>query len=127
MVAVGDCFLIRNPANSTTHIYFVIAEQQDNVLLFNATTYKSGKDSSCILNPGDHDFIVRHSCISYENALISDTKDIINALNAGQITRRPPKLGDEILQKIIDGAFRSDAISKKHLNFLEASILNGDK
>ena len=72
---IGDSFLFENPVNSIKHLYFIISypTHDNNILLVNVTKYKVGKDTSCVLYPGDHPFIKQKSIINYADPLEPDT------------------------------------------------------
>jgi len=70
MINIGDTFYITSPHNNTTHLFVVISKpnESNKVLLVNITTYRTGKDTACSLQPGDHPFIKTKSIINYAEA-----------------------------------------------------------
>ena len=118
-MVIGDTFLIRNPKNETTHLYIIVAQSQEESLLFNVTSFNLNKDTTCILNAGEHPFIIKESVINYDDAILVVTKNILDLLNKNIISSHKKATGS-LVAKIVQGARKTDAISLKHLNFINS-------
>ncbi|MBW7995172.1 MAG: hypothetical protein FVQ81_01110 [Candidatus Glassbacteria bacterium] len=103
MISVKDTFLSRRPPNTTKHLYIVISEIDDKVLIVGVTSHKPGKDGSCVLVSGDHPFIKHDSVISYKDAFETEKNHLATALSSGAINQRAA-IADEVLEKILAGA-----------------------
>jgi len=64
------------------HLWVVISDPlldvADPVIVVRLTTYRKGRESACILQPGDHEFVKHATAVDYEWAL-----DIPNAALEG--------------------------------------------
>ena len=91
------------------HLYIVISNCNDNtgrVVIVNFSTWNEQSDNSCVLNDGDHPFISRKSCVSYENAKLKLVSRIKALVDDGTITPHDPVDRDTML-RILDGAEKS--------------------
>ena len=60
----GDTLLIVLPGTSLdSHLWIVISDpsQHESCVIVNLTSWRSDKDQSCVLKPGDHPYITRDS------------------------------------------------------------------
>ena len=114
MIKPGDCFLLDNPTNNRKHLYIVISNQsnQDRILLVNVTTYKTGKDTSCILESGDHPFIKHKSIINYAEPL-EPVHDPFEGFVNRNIIQRAKSISKVVLRKVQEGAKVSPALPRK--------------
>jgi hypothetical protein len=70
MIGPGFSYLWKDKSGAH-HLWFVLSSPVLNpefVVTVNVSTYRPRKDQSCILNPGDHEFIVTQSCVMYDEA-----------------------------------------------------------
>ena len=118
-MVIGDTFLIRSPINGTTHLYIIVAQSQEKSLLFNVTSFNPNKDATCLLRAKEHPFIFKESVINYEDGILAETENISQALNRNIISRNE-KATKALVAKIVQGARKTDAISLKHLNFINS-------
>jgi hypothetical protein len=121
-VSAGDTFLLSHPYN---HLYVVCSDptlDAEHVVLVNFTTFEQEEESCCIVNPGEHPFITRKSCIRYKDARIAATVALRKLLDLGQMNRREPVSGD-LLTRIRNGASESDFLPEGCRHIPEAQSL----
>lgn len=116
MITVGDTFLMKTPGYSTEHLWIALHQFGTRVILVNVTTYRRGKDTSCVLNEGDHFFITRKSIINYDDMIDSEIADIEVALSANVINNLDP-IEDDLLERIKEGATKSPRIKNKYKKY----------
>ena len=85
--------------------------------MVNIATLKDNCDNSCIIKKGSHPFIKRDSYVKYSEAIITDTQTIKILLHKKQISPHAA-ISQALLRKILMGARITNAISKKHLDFI---------
>ena len=107
----GDMFEVaeRDPALDN-HLHIVLsdpAKDPTRVIVVNLTSWKPGKDSTCII-PGDaHPRIKNRSCIPYHFAKMMSLSDLERLFGAGLI-RLCSALQPELVKKILKGAAATD-------------------
>lgn len=111
------------PQSELRHLYVVIShceEVTEKVLLVNFTTYKPnvGQEELCIIEPGEHPFVVRTTVVNYSDALEPITNDIHTAA-ATSVIRQMEKITPELLTRIQEGAKASKALPKKFRKYFE--------
>lgn len=123
MLSVGDTLLIRALPNNKEHLFIIIAIEtsSDSALLVNVTSLKIGCDNSCCISVGEHPFVRHVSVINYADSRITPISNLEYCLNEGIFKKHIPISG-KLLKRIQDGALKSPAISKKHLNLLKSNI-----
>lgn len=94
----------------------------DAVLTVNVTSWCEGKinDSACIINIGDHPFIVHKSYIFYQKAKAVSSFSLKKGVEDGYY-KPQALLSDEVMGKIIQGFEVSDLLSdegERFFNFL---------
>lgn len=104
----GDTFTYFD--GSDKHLWVVISDPDINatdfVVTVNLTTYQVGKESACVLNPGDHPFIKRTTCVQYADARPIASAILDKHLGNGRIVRQTP-VSPQILARIRSGAAAS--------------------
>jgi hypothetical protein len=107
----GTVFLRSGDDN---HFWVVLsdpAKDQERVLVVNWTTYEAYKEQTCILEAGEHICITRRSCVYYIGARIERLSALQYAELCNNILVRG-KLDDQVLQRIREGADKSDNMLK---------------
>jgi len=112
MIKIADVITLKNNQGKE-HIYFVIGKHGDRFLIVNATSFKPNKDSSCMLNSTDHPFIRKKTIVNYGDALTAKETIIEKNISLG-ISRRLPPIKGKVLERIIEGALKSDAFPGKY-------------
>jgi hypothetical protein len=90
----GDTLIIDEPGTRLdSHLWVVIsdpAENPEEIVLVNFTTYRADKDQACIVERGDHPFISRRTCIEYRGAKTASARELQTLLDSGQISSHKP-------------------------------------
>ena len=118
MVTTGYAFLSPTPEYPDTfHLYIIISIVGTKAIMVNVTTNKTGKDASCVLQVGDHDFITHESVINYGDVKIPEIDKLKLAIDKEIMIPQEP-ISDDLLNRIINGAKVSNAFPQgllKHL------------
>jgi len=105
----GDTLIIPVPSASLdSHLWMVISDpsQSDRCLLVNLTSWRADKDQACVVNPGEHPFISKKSCVNYRDAKWCPTADLDALLASNRINKHDP-LSPELLKRIRNSALDS--------------------
>ena len=119
-------FLRRHGDGNLTHLFFVLTNEFDDgtgngkrILIVNATTdYKTrNTDPACLLNVGDHSFIVRESYVAYRYAEVLTLPDFFSKQMAyyGLVE-------EGIFERIRNGVMASRNTPLKAKNFYSAYV-----
>ena len=86
------------------------------VLMVNFSSWKPYRDRACIVEPGDHPFLIRPSCVNYPEARVTSA-DVLDRLQAAnQLFPRQP-LSLDLLARIRQCA-RVSRLRLEHLQLL---------
>ncbi len=101
----GDTVLGLDPHD---HLWIVLSNPVDGaVAVINITTHRQGcPDPTFHLDVGDHPFVIRRSCVRYQDAYMNPLDRLMEAVNRGVFPRREP-LGAELLRAVQHGALQS--------------------
>jgi hypothetical protein len=94
------------------HLWVVVSDSRADptqVVIANMTTDR-GIDRSCILNPGDHPFVNRPTCIRYDMARIVTNAELERHVSSNAIRLQDPVSAD-VLERIRQGAATTDHIT----------------
>ena len=72
----GDTFLVVKPYN---HLYVVISDPAQNceeVVIVNFTSYSPDEEQTCILKAGEHPFIKHKTVVRYKDARITSVRKL---------------------------------------------------
>ena len=109
----GDTFLIEEPGTSLdSHLWIVLSDPDidpHSVLLVNFTSYRSDKDQACVVEPKDHRYLSKKSCVNYQKAKTVPVVDL-DKLLASQLIKKHDPLSSELLERLRDGASNSKYI-----------------
>lgn len=75
-------------------------------------------DKSCIIEKGEHPFIIRTSCIDYRHALSLSFAQIFNGIQKGIFIRKED-VSETLLKKIQNGAKTTKFLPNKYKVFFE--------
>lgn len=106
----GDTY-IRSGKHVKTdpHLWVVISEptkDKNHLVTVNITSQRIDKDQSCVVYPGEHEFITRESVVLYSGARIVPEPAILTALSAG-LLRKHKRVGNTLLIRIRNGAAKT--------------------
>lgn len=101
----GDTFIL--PDAFGKHLNAVLAvTRDDSIVLCHFTSRTRRSDPTCIIQPGEHPFIVRETAVRYDQALICESGPALEALERS-IEKRFEPLSKELLARVIKGALDS--------------------
>lgn len=63
-------------------------------------------DDSCILAPGDHEFIEHHSYVVYRHSVLLENSRIESCIESGEYAARED-VSQDLLDRILDGVYAS--------------------
>jgi hypothetical protein len=108
----GDTFTFRD-TTLDNHLWAVISDPlmdvADPVVIVSFTTYKEGKDPTCILQAGDHPFIRHPTTVHYIGALDVSNSGLEARANRSELILQGP-LNPHVLHRIRHGAAESPFI-----------------
>jgi hypothetical protein len=107
----GTIFLRSGDDNHTWVVLSDPVKDAERVLVVNWTTLEAYKEQTCILEAGEHACISRRSCVYYIGARIEQLSSLQYAEMCNNILVRG-RLNDQVLQRIREGAAKSDNILK---------------
>ena len=115
----GDTFRPSN-RNVDIHLWIILSDpllDPDHVLIVSMTTYKSYKDSACLLQIGEHRAVTCETCIAYEHAKIT-TIDRLRQAGDQELLRPDVPVTQDILKRIRDGSAVSRKMAIEHFELL---------
>ncbi len=115
MLTPGDTFVNDDRAGGPSHLWIVITRptKEREVVIVNVTSWRSLADPTCVLQPGDHQFVRRKSYIEYRRAKRVSVDEIRVLLNSGGCVEYDTA-SPSLLERILDGAAeRKDYIPHK--------------
>lgn len=111
-ISAGDTFLVAQPYN---HLYVVCsntAADQSRVVLVSFTTFKPKEETCCMVQPGEHAFVKRRTCVRYKDARIATVSDLLVLVDKQLMQKRDPVSAD-LLDRIRKGAAQSDYLPEE--------------
>lgn len=100
---VGTCFLLDA---DQSHLRVLISSPDadcENIVIVNITSWDESKDQSCILNKGDHPWIVKKSIVYYQKAFLGKLAELKAAKNSG-LLKIKDNMEHGVLLRIWEGA-----------------------
>lgn len=94
------------PENGKRHLRIVITEanERNEFLTIPVDTLRNRtQDTSCVIEPGEHDFIKVRSFANYYYAKVLNFAQVFNGIKKGLLVRKED-VSDELLKKIQEGA-----------------------
>ena len=103
------------------HLWVVVSQPtaDGSVVLVNFTTQRTGSDTNCVIQAGEHPFVFKPTVIAYEKAQVFDPakQDQIAKLCEMRLPVSAP-----LLRRIQDGALVSDLTPQKVQAIIRGSI-----
>ncbi|MEK6283162.1 MAG: hypothetical protein AABN95_22630 [Acidobacteriota bacterium] len=76
----GTCILLPKPGGDIKHLWIVLTEAEGDppqVVIVNLTTRKQGTiDTTCVLMPGDHEFVKSETTVHYMDARLAPAQPL---------------------------------------------------
>lgn len=111
----GDAFQIDDGEGKRSHLWIVISAPlpDGSLITVNCTTRRQGSDGSCLIEAGDHPFILHDTIIAYDRAVVvpREKQRFMDANPTGCIYREPAS--PELIQRAQRGALISDETPQK--------------
>lgn len=112
---IGDTFLL-DDRSIDPHLWVVISDpaaDRERVVIVNLTSHDDlSKDSSCLLQVGDHPWVSHETCVRYKDARIVAELQLDALVKRKRLEPREP-VSDELLTKILEGAERTEFLPLK--------------
>lgn len=121
MITPRATFTIYNPDHGTTPFFIILSIIEKNTRIFavRIAPKKENSDTSCVLDKGDHKFIVIPSIIDYEHPIIPEIKILKQLLDSGSDKIRPHEpVSENVFKRICKGASNSEALPSKYSKYI---------
>lgn len=103
------------------HLWIVLSDPAKNsecILLVSVTTWRADKDSSCLIQRGEHPFVTRDSCSYYEDARAVKLAQLYPRKDAGLLKMRAP-LSEALLVRVRYGAGVTSNLKMRYVQLLD--------
>jgi len=122
-INVGDTFFAPWPEpDGVSHLFFIVSDpslDRGQVLVVPMMTWDADyKESTCLVNPGQHPFVKHTSYINYSCAQLTSADLIEERLASGDF-RAHAAASPDLLEEIRRGAERSDFLELGYRDILE--------
>jgi hypothetical protein len=122
MLKPGSTYLWKDKSG-TEHLWIIISSTAiDPIVTVNLSTYAEWKDKSCILDPGDHEFVTVRSCVMYDEAEFRTLAELEMMFEVGLIFPRAD-ISMSVYEKILDGAHATQRMPGKFKHVLRSQDL----
>jgi len=121
-VHAGDTYIRAGKHVKTDpHLWIVISDpsRDTQLVTVNVTSQRSDKDQSCVLQPGEHEFIGQESVIMYAGARVVPESVLFAALKAGVLVSMS-RVSAKVLSKVRAGAIGNDDLPLMAKRMLQA-------
>ncbi len=116
-MTVGQSFLYRYSPKNKYHLYIIVIEHEPGrFIAFSITSIREDleEDRSCVLQPGDHEFIKHESRVYYEKPIpVTETTTALKDLY-----KEKPPVSEELVSRILEGARVSPSLPKRFRKIL---------
>jgi len=112
-VKAGDTIVIPLPDTSyDSHLWMVISDpsQGDECVIVNFTSWRADKDQACVVEPGEHPYVSRRTCVNYRDAKRCKTGDLDKLIASRNLKNSAP-LSAELLARI------RNAVAESRMNW----------
>jgi hypothetical protein len=122
MLKPGSTYLWKDKSG-TEHLWIIISSTAiDPIVTVNLSTYSGRKDKSCILEPGDHEFVTVRSCVMYDEAEFRTSLEL-NAMFEANLVFPRADISMAVYEKILDGAHATQRMPGKFKDILRSQDL----
>lgn len=103
------------------HLWVVSSLPTDDgsIVILNFTSWRSGCDENCIIEPGEHSFVHNKTVIAYERAIVLDVQQQKTVVS---LCPSRDAVSPVLLKRIQEGALVSDLSSPKIQGMIKASM-----
>lgn len=126
-VEIGDALLLEDKSIDP-HLWIVISDpaiDPDQVVIVNLTSHDDpSKDTSCVLQAGDHPWVTDATCVRYKDARIVPEAQLDELIKNKRLRPQEP-VSDEMLTKIFRGAELTELLPLKCRKILQSQGLIG--
>lgn len=124
VVKKATLLLPSGPGTDGQHLYAIITNpcDGDQCLLVSFSSVKQGRfhDPACLVNPGEHEFVVKPTYVEYRMARIMRCDHIDKCVSGWTFTPKGP-ISDDLLERIHNGVEQSDFTSGRVFNYFNAN------
>lgn len=116
----GWSILIPSGPGEKKHLFFVLNDPGDaaELVLASVSSMHSRADTTCLLYPDEHPFIRHESHIDYRHCRTERTGHLERLIDCGYCERRED-VSEELIERIIDGAYESRHTKPRILGLLD--------
>lgn len=87
------------------HFWVVVSDTSAHpkeVVIVNGTSRKPGRETTCLLEVGDHPWVCRSTCVAYSFARVTTLLELRDGLYSGALEKSPDPLPAHVLARIRD-------------------------
>jgi hypothetical protein len=114
MLEAGDCYLIATNKDAegyeAKHLFVILLDGEQftgTTIVVPVNSYESEKqDQTTLLQPGEHEFIVKVSFTNYSRARATSIKDIQRLIDEKKATQKT-RFNPQVLERMCEGVLRS--------------------
>lgn len=113
---LGSCFRFKSLREP--HLWVVATDPATHpqALLVSVTTMHAWSDKACVIETGEHPFVVHRSCVSYAKARLVASRELVS-LVANDKIEEYAKLSKELLDRVQWGAYLSQELPGRMREF----------
>ena len=115
----GDTFFLHGKA-ADRHLWVILSDpdiEPDHVLFVSMTSHDVTKESVCLIDAGEHPFVVHATCMAYDMIKVARLDQLRNLEAKGLLKPYQP-VSTLLLERIRMGASLSRRISEENLEIL---------
>lgn len=109
-ISKGDTFLIWTPTardDNRFHLFFCLCDPNPECILVSISGLTKKSEQTCILQIGEHPYIIKESCVFYRRPRQETDESISRLIAAGNCMPKD-RASNELIEKICKGAHESD-------------------
>jgi hypothetical protein len=122
-LVLGETYLILG-LTPKPHLWVVstLPAADGSIVVINMTSQRTGSDTNCIIQPGEHSFVQNATVMEYERAriLTKGSQDTIDTMPA-KCPRKAP-VSNALLKRIQEGALTSDLTAENVKDAIRTSV-----
>lgn len=128
-VSSGSCglrvgFAFYDHASDDGHLRFVASDtKQEAVVVLNLTTIRTGSDTSCVIQAGEHPWVVHPTCVAWAYATVTTAGAITAGISNSDFTPHSTPLSAELMDRVWSGADMTRQLPPRVKRILQAQGL----